>query len=243
MRPKQSPKEINRETCYEFSCKVSVAAMKVLFFDFDKTLTKVDTLLLFAFFLSMQTKKIHKIIFVFYVFVLFRTKIIKNFCFKQIFAKILFSKMGSNLLLYYSDQFFKKYLNILKLDQSLKILQKNVAIGNKVYIVSSNFDIFLTPLTDRWKLNGIIATELEVIDNIVTGNLKSLPCDGLEKLRRVLQKIDIDSVKRADAYGDSKGDYDLLNFVENGYWVRRHKMWRHCHFAEFRKDNGNTQFR
>ena len=214
--------------------------MKVVFFDFDKTLTKVDTLLLFAFFVSIQTKKVYKIIFVFYVFVLFRIKIIKNLSFKQIFAKILFFKMSSNLLLYYSDQFFKKYLNILKLDESLKILQKNVAMGNKVYIVSSNFDIFLTPLTDRWKVNGIIATELEVIDNIVTGNLKGLPCDGVEKLRRVLEKIDIDSVKRADAYGDSKGDYDLLNFVKNGYWIRCHKRWCHYHFTEFRKDNSNT---
>lgn len=215
--------------------------MKVVFFDFDKTLTKVDTLLLFAFFVSMKTKKVYKIILVLYIFVLFRIKIINNLSFKQLFAKILFLKMSSNLLLNYSNQFFKKYLNILKIDESFKILQKNMAIGNKGYIVSSNFDIFLTPLTDRWKVNGIIATELEVIDNIVTGNLKGLPCDGIEKLRRVLEKFDINTVKGADAYGDSKGDYDLLNFVENGYMVCSHKRWRDYYFTKFRKEDSNTK--
>ena len=208
--------------------------MKTVFFDFDKTLTKIDTLIIFAIYVFIKTHKIHKLIAIIYAFILFRLKIIKSHVFKQFYAKLVFGKLTSRKISNFSNQFLKKYFYLIRLDESIKILKKNLALGNKVYIVSSNFDLFLFPLICQWQISGIIATQIETINGFITGNIKGIPCNGMEKLKRVLEKFDIITVKQADAYGDSEGDYDLLKFVKNGYLVKSQKFFSNYYFDKFK---------
>jgi len=65
----------------------------------------------------------------------------------------------------------------------------------------------------------IVGTELEVVDNRLTGRFKTHNCYGAEKVRRLEAVL---SEPRPSyhivAYGDSRGDKELLAYADEGYY-------------------------
>ena len=65
----------------------------------------------------------------------------------------------------------------------------------------------------------IVGTELEVVDNRLTGRFKTHNCYGAEKVRRLEAVL---SEPRSNyhivAYGDSRGDKELLAYAYEGYY-------------------------
>lgn len=70
------------------------------------------------------------------------------------------------------------------------------------------------------KKNGfdlIISTELEVKCGKLTGKILGQNCYGIEKVKRLKEIIDISQFDYIYAYGDSKGDFELLKIADEGY--------------------------
>ena len=97
----------------------------------------------------------------------------------------------------------------------------HIGRGDKVYLVSSNYDFFLQSLVRRWCLTGMIATETEVKNGIYTGKLHGPACYGREKLFRVISQFGGACVKEAISYGDDpKSDVFLMEAVKEAHWVQ-----------------------
>jgi HAD superfamily hydrolase (TIGR01490 family) len=89
--------------------------------------------------------------------------------------------------------------------------------GHKVVIVSASFDDVLKNWCDMNALD-LIATKIEVRDGKLTGKFYSKNCYGPEKVKRVKEKYNLTGFEYIYAYGDSRGDREMLALADEGYY-------------------------
>jgi len=194
--------------------------MRLVLFDFDGTLTTRDTIRPFASFLCEACGRpgITRAA-VDLSLLLLKLRLTSNHAFKQQLLKLLVQGEPARRVEELVVQFHTTHLESILNRPVVDSLLGHCAAGDDVYLVSSNFDFFLEPLQKRWSLKGILATQTEVRDGRFTGRVLGPACDGREKLTRVIASFGERSAREAVAYGDSRGDSFLLDFVKTGHWV------------------------
>lgn len=91
--------------------------------------------------------------------------------------------------------------------------------GHQVVIVSASPELYVAPLGRRLGVDAVLATRLEVdSDGRLTGRISGVNCRGLEKARRLREHLGPDSTLLF-AYGDSRGDRELLAMAQTAVWV------------------------
>ena len=83
------------------------------------------------------------------------------------------------------------------------------AQGHEVWIVSASLDAWLRPWCDARGI-GLMCTELESEEGILTGRLSGPHCDGENKARLVRERLDLTRFDRVFAYGNGSGDRAML---------------------------------
>lgn len=93
--------------------------------------------------------------------------------------------------------------------------------GHKVILISANLAIYLRYWATLHEIDGVIATEIEFVDGIATGRLATRNCYAEQKVLRLKQYLEEydTTFDYSYGYGDSKGDYELLEYVNEGYFV------------------------
>ncbi len=84
--------------------------------------------------------------------------------------------------------------------------------NHDVFIVSASIRNWIEP----WAKNegiGVIATEIEIRDGIVTGRFSTPNCRGEEKITRILEEISLPDYKQIYAYGDTPHDRPMLTLA------------------------------
>jgi len=123
--------------------------------------------------------------------------------------------------------------NRLRAD-TVERLREHQAAGDTVVLVSASFEVYLRPLGGLLGVDGVLAARLSVGDDRrYTGELNGPNCRGPEKVRRLHAWLDEhhgDLGGRAGvhvtAYGDSKGDRELLLDADEAVFVgKRHPAW------------------
>jgi phosphatidylglycerophosphatase C len=98
--------------------------------------------------------------------------------------------------------------------------------GHTVLLVSASFEVYLRPLAELLGAHDVLAVRLEVGDDgILTGRLEGANCRGPEKVVRVHDWLERHAGGRAavhlTAYGDSRGDRELLADADEAHWLGR----------------------
>lgn len=91
--------------------------------------------------------------------------------------------------------------------------------GHRVIVVSASPTIYVGPaVQQRIGVNDVLATELEVVDGVLTGRLASRNCRAEEKVVRLdawLAGRDVE----LHAYGNSPDDAAMLSRAHHAVWV------------------------
>ena len=66
---------------------------------------------------------------------------------------------------------------------------------------------------EQYKIK-LITTQLEIIDNKITGNLKTKNCYGIEKVNRIKAEINLEKYNKIIAFGNGKGDHEMLQLIK-----------------------------
>lgn len=90
--------------------------------------------------------------------------------------------------------------------------------GSKVVVISASIDNWVRPFFGDRKGVEIVGTKVEVEDGKLTGRFITANCYGKEKVARLLQLYPDRSSYRLVAYGDSRGDRELLAFADEGHY-------------------------
>ncbi len=190
----------------------------IAFFDFDGTITNRDIFWDYLFYRLKTGLSPLKVFYSFPFFALYLIKILNNEKAKQLIFSQLFKGepvgfFKSTVQKYYETNFKIR----LKKDALTQILWHKNSM-HQVYIVSANFDLIVQQFAKEQSI-GLISTQLNVENNIITGKFASPNCYGIEKVNRIKKAVrNLNSFTKIYAYGDSKGDREMLALATDPYF-------------------------
>lgn len=182
-------------------------------FDFDGTITKRDTLPVFIWFAVKLLRVITGSVSVIPFFVLFKMKIIPNYAAKEKLFKAFFAGVEINEFNLIAEKFAGKIEQLIN-PEAVKKIKWHQDMGHEVIIISASAENWIAPWATKYKINTVLATRLEVKDNVITGNFLTKNCHGNEKVARLLEKFPDRGNYTLYAYGDSNGDTELLALAD-----------------------------
>ena len=188
-------------------------------FDFDGTLTRRDTLFPFLLYVVGWSE------FIRHVFVLIPTLagyglgMIRNDIAKErVFTRFL-SGMDIGVLQHKATQFSEKKLPSLLCIEAMKRLDWHKQQGHRCVVISASLELYVHPWALKAGFDDVIASRLETQeDGRITGNLSGENCFGIEKVRRLEALLGSRSGYTLYAYGDSRGDKELLISADHAYY-------------------------
>ena len=91
--------------------------------------------------------------------------------------------------------------------------------GHICILASASLDVYLEHWSRSQKFDGLVCSKLEYDDEgKATGSLLGRNCHGAEKVRRLHELIDAANITELYAYGDSRGDRELLAAADHSYF-------------------------
>lgn len=179
----------------------------IVFFDFDGTITKNDSFVVFFKFISK--KSFFKILILnLHLLILYKMGICKNPKYK--FLSILKGKTKNEI-----EKLCNEFMPILlshckktALDK-IKWHQDN---NHRIVLVSASFEEYLSPLCKYLNID-LIATKMEFKDNKITGYIEGKNCKRNQKVIRIKEVINISEYDSIYVYGDSIGDKEMLELA------------------------------
>jgi phosphatidylglycerophosphatase C len=108
--------------------------------------------------------------------------------------------------------------------------------GDRVVVVSASLDAYLIPWCRGLALD-LICTELEESAGCLTGRYVRGDCYGIEKVRRIRERLPLAEYGTIYAYGDTEDDRPMLDMADRKYfrWQEVHDLpaaspeTRRCH--------------
>ena len=183
-------------------------------FDFDGTLTCKDTLWAFLKHTHHPVRRIWNMFLVSPVLFLFLMGLIKNGKAKE----KLFARFYKNLPLADFSAFCRSFCPIIDACLRSDIYQKmkqHQAEGHEVIIVSASIENWIKPWAAKEGIPTVIATQIEISPSgYLTGRFASPNCYGSEKPRRILELFPDRASYTLIAYGNSRGDHEMLRMCE-----------------------------
>lgn len=194
---------------------------KIYCFDFDGTLTTSDTLLEFI----KYAKGTSRFLMVFLMYspllVLMKLHLYPNWKAKQQIFAHLFAGMRIEKFDALCRGFAEESQHLLR-PKGITLMHEALVAGAQVFIVSASIDNWVRPFFDIRNLKGVqvLGTQIEVEDGKLTGRFKSNNCYGKEKVHRITEVLK--SFERSEyeieAFGDSRGDKEMLAFADKGHF-------------------------
>ena len=87
-----------------------------------------------------------------------------------------------------------------------------------LYICSASISPYLNYWAKAQNIHHVLATELEQDGSRYTGRIEGWNIWGEGKIRRILAEFAPNPVKIAEAFGDSRGDKEMLHAAEVSHW-------------------------
>lgn len=182
---------------------------RLAIFDFDGTITSKDSLLEFIKFYRGEYKFYLGLVLLSPVLVLYTIKIIPNWRAKEIVLSYFFGNEDVEAFAKRCKAFAENKLPLLVKPSALKAIKKHQANGDRVVVISASAENWLKHWCQKYDLE-LIATQLEVKNNKITGKIEGENCYGIEKRKRLEAYLNLKEYKQIYAYGDSGGDKDIL---------------------------------
>lgn len=194
---------------------------KLYCFDFDGTLTTSDTLLEFIKYAKGRGRFL--MVFLMYspLLILMKPHLYPNWKAKQQIFAHLFAGMRIEKFDALCRGFAEENQHLLR-PKGITLVHEALVAGAQVFIVSASIDNWVRPFFDIRNLNGVqvLGTQIEVEDGKLTGRFKSNNCYGKEKVHRIAEALK--SFERSEyeieAFGDSRGDKEMLAFADKGHF-------------------------
>ena len=188
---------------------------KIYAFDFDGTLTTRDTLLEFICFACGAPRFLLGFLLHAPLLVLMKLRLYPNGKAKQRVFTWFFKGMPVEAFDALCQDFANTHRHLLRPDVVSK-LEQALAEGSEVFIVSASIDNWVQPF---FPSVTVLGTQIEVADGRLTGRFLTPNCYGQEKVRRILTLHPDRSDYHLTAYGDSRGDHEMLAFADEAHTI------------------------
>ncbi|MFZ6009927.1 MAG: HAD-IB family hydrolase [Bacteroidota bacterium] len=190
---------------------------RLVLFDFDGTITTDDTLLKFIHFYHGSFRFLTGFTILSPILALHLLKLIPNWRAKEIVLAWFFKgrdiKTFNQKCLEFADLIDTTMVRAM----AMKKIRQLVNDQSTVVIVSASAENWVRPWCEKHSLH-CIATRLEVINGRLTGKIAGKNCYGPEKESRIRAQFDILEYPEIIAYGDSRGDREMLALASKKHY-------------------------
>jgi HAD superfamily hydrolase (TIGR01490 family) len=191
---------------------------RVVVFDFDGTLTRKDTMLEFIRFACGTPR--FAVGFMLYspLIALMFAKLYPNWKAKQKIFSFFFKGWSREAFARKGEAFADRIDSFVREDNVSK-LDGYASDGATVYVISASVAEWVRPWCRRHGVAQVLATEVTSNDGRLTGEFSTKNCYGREKVDRLLAVEPNRSEYTLYAYGDSRGDKEMIEFADFGQYV------------------------
>ena len=186
---------------------------KLAIFDFDGTITIDDSLIKFLCFAKGHLKFYLGMLILSPMLVAYKCKIISNDNAKQYLLSYFLRDMQLEDFSSLATEYALNHIDRITRDLAMQKILWHKEQGHKVVVVSASIEAWIKPWCDSKQID-LLATKLEYTEQCLTGKFSSPNCYGAEKVKRLKIAYDIDSFDYIYAYGDSRGDREMLELAD-----------------------------
>jgi phosphatidylglycerophosphatase C len=192
--------------------------MNLAIFDFDKTVTRKDSLIDFIYHVVGPLKFFAGTLRLAPLLIAHSLGLIKSDKTKEMVLSHFFKGWEQEKFTTAASHYSKEYLPAIVRGSAMDKIHWHLAQGHKIVIVSASLEIYLNDWC-RHNNAELLATELEFKEGKFSGKLGSPNCKGQEKIHRLQQHYDLKKFDHIYAYGDSHSDLALKN-ISNEFHFR-----------------------
>lgn len=127
-----------------------------------------------------------------------------------------------------ANAFCEKYFARMMRPSGLIGVATQVNSSAIVTICSASPAIVLKPFADKLGVR-LIGTNLEIKDGVLTGRIDGQNCRCGQKVVRLTEEYGPLSEYHLRAWGDSRGDYEMLAVAQEPHWRHFHSSWERRH--------------
>ena len=197
---------------------------KIYAFDFDGTLTTRDTLIAFIRYAKGRRAFVLGFLRHAHLLVLMKLGLYPNWKAKQKIFSYFFKGMNLGDFDALCQRFAADNRQLLR-PEGIRTLEQAREEGADIVIVSASIDNWVKPfftnldgLADNLPKITVLGTQIEIADRKLTGRFLTKNCYGQEKVNRILALYPNRSEYTLTAYGDSRGDKELLAFADEAHY-------------------------
>ena len=183
---------------------------QIVAFDFDGTLTTKDTLIEFIRYACGTGAFVKGFLRYAHLLVLMKLGLYPNWKAKQKVFAYFFEGMKIEEFDGLCQRFAKDNQHLLR-PKGIEAIQQALDKGAEVLIVSASIDNWVKAFFNTL---CVVGTQIEIKDGLLTGRFLTKNCYGQEKVNRILALYPNRSEYHLTAYGDSRGDKELLAFAD-----------------------------
>ena len=191
---------------------------RIAAFDFDGTITRKDTLIEFLRFAGGNARLYA--VFTLYspLLVLMKLRLYDNQKAKEKIFAHYFKDIPLEQFNDLCHRFFEqKGQSLIYTDAKVKIA-KHKEQGDEVVIISASIENWVCHFAEALKVDKLLATKVEVQNGKITGRFLTANCYGNEKVKRLLSVYPERDKYYLIAYGDSRGDKELLQIADEQHY-------------------------
>ncbi len=187
-------------------------------FDFDGTITRKDTLLKFIKF----SKGTWQFYFGFLLFspllVAMKLKLYPNWKAKQKIFSYFYKGVSIKQFNEWGNGFSVEIEKIVR-PKAMEIIKSHKEKGDKIIIISASIENWIKPWAEKSGVDMVLATKIKTDKkDLLTGKFLTKNCYGQEKVNRLLAVFPNRKDYKFIAYGDSRGDKELIGFADEGFY-------------------------
>lgn len=187
-------------------------------FDFDGTLTRSDAFLAFLRQSVGAARFYLGIIRLFPILLGYALRLIPNWQVKE--SVLTYFLKGRSLaeVQAWGQRFAASGIGRLLRPEAVQRLRWHQEQGHRTIVISASLEVYLQPWIAQMGINAVSGTTLGVEDDCITGKIAGNNCYGPEKVVRLRAILGDLSQFYIYAYGDSKGDRELLAIADAPYY-------------------------
>ena len=186
-------------------------------FDFDGTITKRDSLADFSKYYLGSFEYYKGLLILSPILLAYKLKIIPNHVAKEKLTSYFFKGLDSIYFQNIANTYSIEQIDKIIRPEALERIKWHQEKGHKTVVVSASMECWLSGWCKKNKLE-LIATKLESKNNRLTGKFSTKNCYGIEKVNRIKEKYNLEDYEVIYAYGDSKGDKEMLSIADNKFY-------------------------
>jgi phosphatidylglycerophosphatase C len=187
-------------------------------FDFDNTITTCDTLLPFLYSLTPPQEKIINSIKLLPTAVGYKCGLVSNHDAKQQVLTAFLKGYPRETLQQQAISFARDKIPLWVKPEAIERIHWHKNQGHQCVIVSAGLEIYLTHWAKTLPFDHVLATRLRFDQPMVSGEMLGRNCFGQEKVNRLLALMGVKENYILYAYGDSRGDKELLALADYPFY-------------------------